>query len=58
MSAGEDARHLVQYIQSLTDFVYHNVDPPYGHIGATIANAVLQTNNKYDTNVTPGFSAS
>jgi endonuclease III len=53
MSTDEDARRLVQYIQSLTHFVYHNVDPPYGHIGATIADAVLQANNKYDTNVTP-----
>ena len=53
MSPDEDARRLVQYIQSLTDFVYHKCDPPYGHIGATIADTVLQANNKYDTHVTP-----
>jgi endonuclease III len=53
MLPDEDARRLVQYIQSLTDFVYHKVDPPYGHIGATIADTVLQANNKYDTHVTP-----
>jgi hypothetical protein len=53
MSPDEDARRFVQYIQSLTDFVYHKVDPPYGHMGATIADTVLQANNKYDTHVTP-----
>jgi hypothetical protein len=53
MSADEAARRLAQYIQSLTDFVYYQVDPPYGHIGATIADSVLQANNKYDTHVTP-----
>lgn len=53
MSPDQDARRLVQYIQSLTDFVFYKVDPPYGHIGATIADTVLQANNKYDTHVTP-----
>jgi hypothetical protein len=53
MSPDEAARRLVQHIESLTDFVYHHVDPPYGHIGATIADSVLQANNKYDTHVTP-----
>lgn len=53
MSPDQDARRLVEYIQSLTDFVFQKVDPPYGHIGATIADTVLQANNKYDTHVTP-----
>jgi hypothetical protein len=53
MSADEDARRLAQHIQALTDFAYCDVDPPYGHIGATIADSVLQANNKYDTHVTP-----
>ena len=53
MSPDEGARRLVQYIQSLTDFVYHKCDPPYGHMGATIADTILQANNKYDTHVTP-----
>lgn len=53
MSPDEAAGQLVQHIQSLTDFVYYQVDPPYGHIGATIADSVLQANNKYDTHVTP-----
>jgi hypothetical protein len=53
MSPDEAARGLVQYIESLPDFVYHQVDPPYGHIGATIADTILQANNRYDANVTP-----
>jgi hypothetical protein len=53
MSQDNDARRLAQYVRSLTDFVYHKVDPPYGHIGATIADSVLQANNKYDTHVAP-----
>jgi hypothetical protein len=53
MSLGDDSVRLVAYIQSLADFVYYKVDPPYGHMGATIADSVLQANNKYDTHVTP-----
>jgi len=46
MSPDEGARRLLQYIQSLTNFVYHKCDPPYGHMGATIADTVLQANMK------------
>jgi hypothetical protein len=53
MSPDEDSLRLVQYIQRLPDFVYHKADPPYDHIGATIADSVLQTNNQYDAHVTP-----
>jgi catalase-peroxidase len=40
MSADEDARRLAQHIQSLTDFAFYQVDPPYGHIGATTGTRV------------------
>ena len=53
MSPAEAAQRLVQHIKSLTDFIYYQVDPPYGHIGATVADTVLQANNKHDTHVTP-----
>jgi hypothetical protein len=45
-------RRLVDYIKSLPDFVYRKVDPPYGHMGATVADSILQANNRYAT-VTP-----
>jgi len=53
MSTDDAARRLVEYIKSLPDFVYHKVDPPYGHMGATIADSILQANNQYDSNVAP-----
>jgi hypothetical protein len=52
MSLDLDAQRLVQYIQSRTDFVVRKVDPPYGHMGATLADTVLQANNRYSS-VTP-----
>src|SRR5689334_4390255 len=40
------------YINSLSDFVkFTEVDGNYGHIGATLADAVLQSNNNYERNV-------
>jgi hypothetical protein len=53
MSPEEGARRLVEYIHSLPDFVYHEVGDSYGHIGATIADAVLQPRRDYDTFVAP-----
>jgi hypothetical protein len=53
MSPDDSAQLLVNYIQSLPDFVYHEVGDSYGHIGATIADAVLQAQRDYDTYVTP-----
>lgn len=52
MSLDLDAQRLVQYIESRTDFILRKVDPPYGHMGATIADTVLQANNRYSS-VTP-----
>src|ERR1039458_8868678 len=40
MSQDNDARRLAQYVRSLTDLVYHKVDPPYGHIGLRLAQYV------------------
>jgi len=53
MSPEEAAQRLVDYIHSLPDFVYHELGDSYGHIGATIADAVLQPRRDYDTFVTP-----
>jgi hypothetical protein len=53
MSQEDAALRLVQYIRSLPDFVYHEVGDNYGHIGATIADAVLQPRRDYDTFVAP-----
>lgn len=47
------ALRLVDYIKSLPDFVYHKVGPGYGHMGATIADSILQANNRYETHVKP-----
>ena len=49
-----DAEKLAKYVQSLINFkFYETIDGNYNHIGATIADAVLQANNKYATNVKP-----
>lgn len=53
MTADEAARRLRDYIRSLADFVYREVDEPYNHIGATIADAVLQPQREYNSFVTP-----
>jgi len=51
MSAPEK---LAEYVRSLPDFkIYESTGGSYNHMGATIADAVLQANNKYDSNVTP-----
>jgi hypothetical protein len=49
-----DSEKLVQYIRSLPEFViYTTIDGDYNHIGATVADAILQANNRYATNVKP-----
>jgi hypothetical protein len=53
MSSDDSAQLLVKYIHSLPDFVYYEVGDSYGHIGATIADAVLQAQRDYETYVTP-----
>jgi hypothetical protein len=47
-----ETEQLTNYIQSLPDFVIHTeIGDNYGHIGATLADAVLQSNNNYERNV-------
>lgn len=49
-----DSKKLVNYVRSLRDFkIYQIIDGNYVHIGATVADAVLQANNKYEANVKP-----
>ncbi len=49
----EAAQRLVEHICSLPDFVYHEVGDSYGHIGATVADAVLQPQRDYNSFVVP-----
>jgi len=50
--AGNAPEQLATYISSLSDFVmYTEIDANYGHVGATLADAVLQSNNNYERNV-------
>jgi hypothetical protein len=45
-----DPEKLARYVQSLTGFeFYKTIDGNYDYIGATVADAVLQANNKYST---------
>jgi hypothetical protein len=45
---------LARFVGSLEDFAfYENIDGNYNHMGATIADAVLQANNKYVSHVKP-----
>ena len=47
-----DVRPLTGYIRSLQDFKEHKIiDGSYDHIGATLADVVLQANNNYERNV-------
>src|SRR5438552_3311587 len=48
------AEKLARYVRSLPDFqIYETIDGNYKHIGATVADAVLQANNRYKTHVKP-----
>lgn len=54
MSLGDNTSKLVHFIGELKDFVIvTEIDGDYRHIGATIADAVLQANMKYETHVRP-----
>ncbi|WP_152624277.1 hypothetical protein [Cupriavidus sp. IDO] len=49
-----DPERLAQYVRALPDFVvYKTVDGNYNHVGATVADAVLQANLRYATHVKP-----
>ncbi|MHB8137987.1 MAG: hypothetical protein ACYDGO_06305 [Smithellaceae bacterium] len=49
-----DPERLAQYVKSLPDFeFYETIDGNYDHIGATVADAVLQANMRYETHVKP-----
>jgi hypothetical protein len=49
-----DPEKLALYVRSLPDFeFYESIDGNYDHIGATVADAVLQANRKYKTHVKP-----
>lgn len=49
-----DSEKLALYVRSLPGFViYTTIDGNYNHIGATVANAVLQANMRYATHVKP-----
>jgi hypothetical protein len=48
------AEILAQYVGSLQDFtIYTTIDGNYDHIGATVADAILQANMRYATHVKP-----
>jgi hypothetical protein len=47
------AEQLARYIRSLPGFERYTPGGHYGHVGATLANAVLQSNNNYERNVRP-----
>jgi endonuclease III len=50
--AGNAPEQLAAYISSLSNFVkYTEIDGNYSHVGATLADAVLQSNNDYERNV-------
>lgn len=48
------ARQLADYVKSLNDFIhYESYDGNYNHIGATVADAVLQKGHNYELQVRP-----
>ena len=49
-----DPERLAKYVRSLAGFeIYETIDGDYDHIGATVADAVLQANMRYKTHVKP-----
>jgi hypothetical protein len=53
------SEHLAEYIRELGDQfkIYEDIDGNYGHIGATIADAILQANRDYEKIVRPRVDA-
>ncbi|MFW6239733.1 MAG: hypothetical protein ACOC98_03825 [Thermodesulfobacteriota bacterium] len=48
------AERLAEFVRNLPEFVIYEVmDGNYNHIGATVADAILQSNNNYKRNVKP-----
>ncbi|MFQ5924208.1 MAG: hypothetical protein ACE5M4_15325 [Anaerolineales bacterium] len=58
MTSDLKARTLVSFIQSLDDFtILDDIDGGYEHMGATIADAILQAGTNYATVVKPRVNA-
>ena len=54
MTIKDKASKLVEFVRKLSDFIIvTEKDGIYHHIGATIADAVLQANMRYETHVRP-----
>jgi len=54
MNIEEKASKLVQFVQNLQGFrIVDEIDGNYNHIGATVADAILQANMKYESHVRP-----
>lgn len=53
VEGSSEPEKLANYIRSLAGFERYTPGGKYGHIGATLANAVLQSNNNYQRNVRP-----
>lgn len=55
--ATQRATSLAAFVRGLTDFeVYTTIDGDYDHIGATVADAILQANRRYASFVKPRVS--
>jgi hypothetical protein len=54
MTIEDNAAKLAEFIRGLSDFrIVTEFDGNYQNLGATIADAVLQANNRYETHVRP-----
>ena len=54
MTTRDKANKLAEFIRGLSDFsIVTEIDGNYQHLGATIADAVLQANMRYETHVRP-----
>jgi hypothetical protein len=53
LSTHDEAARLAAYIQGLGNFAFVERGEPYGHMGATITDAILQAGMRYDAQVLP-----
>lgn len=54
MTIADKANKLVEFIRGMSDFaIVTEIDGNYQHLGATMADAVLQANMRYETHVRP-----
>ncbi|MCK4653531.1 MAG: hypothetical protein KAU01_03705 [Candidatus Cloacimonetes bacterium] len=53
MNIPKKAKKLNEYVNTLSDFKIYKIDDDYNHLGATLADAILQANRNFEIHIRP-----